>query len=278
MAMLRPCHYIVASNVGYEMKVQTVSVTPAQAISWLKMNKFNRPVRTSYIKNLSEAMKRGEWAVTHQPIAINGTKLIDGQHRLMAVIASGLPSVKMSVAYDVEADTFDTIDIGIGRKNSDIFREDPAVMNPINYLGRLVIGKHTPREIRPIYEKTQKVMREIVGSCARNVRGFGAAPIRVGALAAILAGEDKKYVLNLYTKMSTFELDGLPRVAQIFVKQLSLGTVGRKVQSTERDQLMVRAFIAFQSANAGFERLSVKDMPSRLETVRKILRDALGIK
>lgn len=266
--------------MGSDVKIQTISVTPEQAKAWLKTNTLNRPVRVGHVKSLAAAMKRGEWTLNHQAIAMNGTKLLDGQHRLMALIQSGLPKLQMLVASEVPSEAFDTIDIGVKRSNSDIFREDKHVMNPISFIARIVYGaQHTPSQVAPIYEKLKKPMREIVEAIPRNSKVFGAAAIRVGILAAILSGEDKKTVLNTYAKMAEFELDGLPRVAQIFVKQIALtrNGEGRTVESNQRNQLLVRTYTAFLAKNSELQQLKVKRVEDRLQEIRGIFKDALGI-
>ncbi|WP_229670449.1 hypothetical protein [Microlunatus endophyticus] len=65
-------------------------------------------------------MKRGDWKVTHQGVAVdtNGV-LVDGQHRLAAVIEAGV-SVEMTVFMDVPADTFDVLDTGKKRNAADV--------------------------------------------------------------------------------------------------------------------------------------------------------------
>src|ERR1043165_1275934 len=207
------------------MNCRVKDVLPAKAREWLKTNTLNRPIRKKYVQTLSESMQRGEWAVNHQPIAMNGKRLIDGQHRLMAVIQSGLPAVRMSVVLDAETETFDTIDIGVKRNNGDIFREDMHIMHPISFIGRLIYrGSYTPRELRPIYDNLQKPIRELVALYVRGTPKLTAAPIKVGALAAILSGEPKSYVHPLFKKICDFDLTELPPVAQGFIKQVSLGT------------------------------------------------------
>jgi hypothetical protein len=64
------------------------------------------------VRSLAEAMRRGDWIVTHQGIAfdIHGV-LVDGQHRLAAVVEAEVP-VEMTVFTDVEPDTFDVLDTG----------------------------------------------------------------------------------------------------------------------------------------------------------------------
>ena len=262
------------------MKFEVIEVTPELANKWLELNVNNRRIRAFQVKAFAEAMKRGEWAVTHQPIAINGTRLLDGQHRLMALVQSGLPNIKMSVAFDADSNTFDTIDIGLKRAHADVYREDLHVMHPISYISRLLNGmRQTPRAVRPVYERFADDIRELVGLYNRGTKQFTAAPIKVGALAAILDGEEKAYVHGLFSNICAFNIGEIPRVAQVFVRQITMdANVGRKVHATEREQLLVRSFIVFHKDNADLERVLVRDITGQIERVRSVLRSALEVK
>lgn len=83
-------------------------------------NTSNRPLSRSTVSGFAEAMRRGDWLVTHQGIAFdtNGV-LVDGQHRLAAVIEADLP-VEMTVFTEVEPDTFDVLDTGKKRNAADV--------------------------------------------------------------------------------------------------------------------------------------------------------------
>lgn len=82
-------------------EVDIIDVTPAMAKKWLAGNVANRDNRPSWVKSWANAMQRGEWTLTMEPIVfvdewvhpITGEKfgetLIEGQHRLQAVILSG---------------------------------------------------------------------------------------------------------------------------------------------------------------------------------------------
>lgn len=262
------------------MKFQVLEVTPQMAEGWLALNVANRHVRKGYVKQLAEAMKRGEWAVTHQPIAINGDRLLDGQHRLMALMQSGLLSLKMSVVQDAETSTFDAIDIGARRKDGDIYREDLHVMHPISFIGRLLNSPGlTPRALRNIYERFALDIRELVALYHRGTKTFTAAPIKVGAVAAMLNGEEKAYVHKVFSDLCSYNIAELPKVGQVFVRQMTIDSQGgRKVQSTERQQLLIRSFIVFQKQNADLARVLVRDESGRMNEIRGLFRDALGIK
>src|SRR6185312_13100820 len=99
-------------------KVQTV--TPTKAEQWLEANTTNRPISKSVVRGFAEAMKRGEWVVTHQGIAFdtNGV-LVDGQHRLAAIVEAEVP-VEMTVFTEVDEGTFDVLDTGKRRNAADV--------------------------------------------------------------------------------------------------------------------------------------------------------------
>lgn len=85
-----------------ELKTEVVVITPEIASLWLKKNTSNRGLKERYVDRLANDMTQGAWKLTHQGIAFNreGT-LIDGQHRLSAIVQSGV-SVPMLVTYGVD--------------------------------------------------------------------------------------------------------------------------------------------------------------------------------
>lgn len=84
------------------MKFNVVEVSPALAELWLKKNGLNRKVNKAHVKQISKQMTAGNWVLNGQTIAFDANgRLIDGQHRLNAVIDSGV-TVTMSVALGVE--------------------------------------------------------------------------------------------------------------------------------------------------------------------------------
>src|SRR5262245_63514371 len=67
-----------------------VDVTPELASNWLsECNTHNRKLVEAHVERLAREMKADRWKLTHQGIAFS-TKhvLLDGQHRLWAVVMS----------------------------------------------------------------------------------------------------------------------------------------------------------------------------------------------
>jgi hypothetical protein len=99
-------------------RVQTI--TPARAAEYLERNTANRPLTRRTVREFAEAMRRGEWRVTHQGIAFDTEgALVDGQHRLAAVVEADIP-VEMTVFTDVPAGAFDVLDTGKRRNAADV--------------------------------------------------------------------------------------------------------------------------------------------------------------
>lgn len=106
----------ISETSGY----QTISVTPETAARWLAYNESNRPLNKKTVLKYLETMKRGKWQLNGQMIIFSSCGvLLDGQHRLSAVVSYGQP-VLMDVRFGIDIATYDTIDDGKKRSPGDI--------------------------------------------------------------------------------------------------------------------------------------------------------------
>lgn len=97
----------------------TQQVDPARAEQWLTHNVSNRRPRPAQVKKLAEAMAAGGWLNTEDPIKFDEDgNLIDGQHRLRAVVRSGC-TVEMTVVRGLSRHVQDLVDIGSTRTAAD---------------------------------------------------------------------------------------------------------------------------------------------------------------
>lgn len=97
-------------------------ITPAIAAEILGKNVHNRNIRDGYVARLAGAMERREWVTNGESIKIahDGT-LLDGQHRLMAVVHSGV-TIKTLVIRGLPLSTQETLDTGVKRTLGDILK------------------------------------------------------------------------------------------------------------------------------------------------------------
>ena len=94
------------------MKLNTRKITPALAKKLLEKNTSNRPLSPGHVDTLAAAMTRGEWQLTGESIKISSENvLLDGQHRLHAVVKSGV-TIDMVVVENLPPETFHVIDTG----------------------------------------------------------------------------------------------------------------------------------------------------------------------
>lgn len=98
-------------------------ITPSIAAQYLEANISNRSVKQPVVKQYANDMASGKWKEdTAECIKVSQTGIIlDGQHRLMAVIKSNT-SVFFYVATGLNDEVFDVIDTGSSRNASDTFR------------------------------------------------------------------------------------------------------------------------------------------------------------
>ncbi len=101
---------------------EIVRVTPKIAAEWLNKNTSNRRLDMHRARALAEHMRQGRFYLNGDTIrfAKDGS-LIDGQHRLQAVILANLP-VELEVRRGLDAFVMPTIDVGVARSMSDVLR------------------------------------------------------------------------------------------------------------------------------------------------------------
>lgn len=101
------------------MKVTVETITPEKAAAWLpKFTRANRNMRDAKVEQYAQDMKDGNWRLTGETIKFNGSRGMDGQHRLAACLLAGVP-FRSAVAWDVSSDAHVAIDTGVARTMSD---------------------------------------------------------------------------------------------------------------------------------------------------------------
>lgn len=96
-------------------------ITPARAQEILKNNNINRRISNAAVAHYANQMKNNNWfSETDESIKVSkGGNLLDGQHRLLAIIKSGIPLL-LKVTYNLPEDAFRFIDQGKKRSAPDV--------------------------------------------------------------------------------------------------------------------------------------------------------------
>jgi hypothetical protein len=185
------------------MKYEIKNVTPDQAEKWLATNAdFQRKLRESIVEKYARDMINQEWKVTHQGIAFDSKgRLIDGQHRLAAIVKADIP-VKMLIVYDLVEEAYDHVDIGFGRTAIDVIRAkgEGWITNDIIAVARLIeagadsssiVIARSPFELLELVERHKSALDFVFQNMERRVRRVTIAPVLAAIAVAYYTEKDR---------------------------------------------------------------------------------------
>jgi hypothetical protein len=148
--MTFPKGTIWTKTPGTEYEHAMIDVSPALATAWLDENRrHNRNISPTNVSKIAEEMAtEGRWMPNpQQGIAFDSDDaLIDGQHRLLAVVKTG-KIIRMAVWRGLPPEFFDLIDRGVARNFRQIiqiagYRNSAPVVETIRLVCNLENGFH----------------------------------------------------------------------------------------------------------------------------------------
>ena len=274
------------------MKTKIETITPDSALQVLENhNPRNRHISEATVQSYATDMKNGRWLVTHQGIAFDEKgDLIDGQHRLWAVIFCGKP-VDMNVTREIplsalkngiELYTMDTIDRGrlrsVGQQlalchgiaNSNQVTAACRAIACAIYTNR-TLQKLSTANVLIIMESYYHDIERVLAALENRKRlGF-----IVGTLAMYHHGEPQKAELFCH-QIST--LEELSPAARAFVKFLDRPQVGRQnyEQNIRTSAQSIWNFHKGNDVKVAFDANNGRDfLCSMFPSISKKIREAL---
>lgn len=116
-----PLSGLSVNNMNNQLISRVETITPVLAEEYLRRNTNNRLLRKNIVSYYAAQMRNGQWMLNGEGIIFNEENvLVDGQHRLAAVVESGA-DVEMLVVRNADKNSFTTIDSGVSRKIQDTF-------------------------------------------------------------------------------------------------------------------------------------------------------------
>lgn len=226
-----------------DMKTFTEEITPAQAKEFLARNSTNRRLRPSWVKELAGRMERGEWTVTHQGIALTpDLRLLDGQHRMHAIIATGL-TIPMQVSYDCDPRTYEVIDGGIKRTAADHLSIPPmmaAVAKLLWVLPAPTLRKTcSSQQISSVLSWARPVIEE-VSELAGGKSTRTSSVVQMPIVVHLMAG--RREVLPKFVAFKNMALEDIPPSIGTLLKQMMDGGGSRRLAQWDASCRVWRAF------------------------------------
>jgi hypothetical protein len=213
-----------------ELITKMVMITPESAEELLALNKENRPLNKKTVDWYARQMESGQWTISGQTLSISDKNtLLDGQHRLAAIIQSGV-SLLLNIAYNVPTTSFVNYDSAKQRGLSDVFAIEKVsnfcsiasiiakynafkkgefacfgIGNTFSKGGVVKDRKLTNQEALFLYKSNAELFQEIhllSKSCADKMKLFVAS--QIGSFMYYLIvdlGHDKKKVFSFFRQL-----------------------------------------------------------------------------
>ena len=248
-------------------------IGPHEAISLLSGNQGNRKIVKASIRGLVEDIRAGKWKVTHQGIALAPDgRLLDGQHRLTAIIEAGF-TVPVMVARNVPTDTFEAIDRGTPRSISAVLGLDRNITDPCAFIARMhrTDSPIRPYHVQDVVDGVGSAVLDLIAETSTKARGRTSAAVKAAAALRILAGDkDKRYVLAQWRALVNLDFDRMSPCMKAFVRQVVDGSLGQgSVASWDR---AARAWVAFDVRRAALSRIQINDVGTMMGEMRAVWR------
>jgi hypothetical protein len=188
------------------LRSQWMEVTPAMAKKWLENNFRNRPLKGDTVKAYARDMALGRWVYTHQGIAFNDKdELIDGQHRLNAIVVSGVEFVRMMVTFGLpsqvegqEMTTMDAVDRGATRSVGDQlviqhgFKNGSMTASICAAIGSICFGERTRRlsvgQTLDVFRLFEPAITWVIANRSKEI-GIRQTGVMAGFAFAIMADD-----------------------------------------------------------------------------------------
>ena len=178
-----------------QLRTVYMDITPDIAAKWLEGNIRNRKIDQKWADYLADEMLAGRWKTTHQGLAFDANDtLVDGQHRLWAVLKSGC-TIRSAVSYGLDDKAIDDIDGGNPRDDAtrmsltQNFGSEGVTRYHTSALNEAVAGLTDKK--KPAYhlrreamEKHINAIRFAIAHVSTKVKGIGVAYVRAVIIRA----------------------------------------------------------------------------------------------
>lgn len=243
------------------------TITPVLAEEYLRHNTSNRQLRKNIVNYYASQMKSGQWMLNGEGIIFNeqGT-LVDGQHRLAAVVESGV-NVDMLVVRNADKDSFATIDSGVSRKIADTFyvKGVPNANHISSIIGRYIkltngqtagststtkmAHSSSRQDLLRLYAENEEFWQNVcrfADACYRPMRLIKASELG-GYIAYLLKVKNhpQEKVYGFFEDLLVSDIPRSPMLAALRKRLVSDATSTSHMLVTYRQQLVVKVWNAY---------------------------------
>jgi hypothetical protein len=241
-----------------KIETSTTTLTPRLAAEWLATTGQQRAVVPHVVKKYAAQMKQGLWRFNCEPIIFDTDgKMIDGQHRCLAVINSGMP-IDCLVVKGAPPEAFQSLNQGCVRNGATVlsilgvsnYKTITAILNVIH---RINTGTQSTRSAVPntLIEKLWQEYPD-AATAAQYIAGnkFLRCHFPCGWVGAIWVFGSRQHGLEVARKFFEQLILGtnLPPTSPIWVlREKAIAWTSAKAMLSEQDKagMMIKAWNAY---------------------------------
>lgn len=268
------------------IKTAVEKITPEKAKEYLRSNTNNyRKLSRATVKKYAEDMKNGKWELNGEPIVFSesGT-LKDGQHRLMAIVMSGI-DVEMNVTRGI-ADSVNTYNVGKPRTNLDILRAegidaDSTVIAAANIVVNKFVGSRGGTNVRNyVADHIDDLNRALRITCYGTGAKSKNAPSVAATYLMLRTNTMPAYEVELffrlmndfaYTHADGYEI-GPALVAQQMFDERGTKHSGHQIQK-ERLEILIMAMTDFHGNVKRTEKYKISEPFQFMNLLKKVRKE-----
>lgn len=253
------------------MKISVMQITPDLAAEFLKRNTGNRTIRKTAVNQYADDLRRGNWKLTHQGVAISPSgRLLDGQHRLSAIVQAGI-AAQMVVALDVDEGAYAVIDRGKPRRLTDAVQKPQKMVEIGAFICRLHgLGGVEAHHLDPVLLSFEDQINDLYASSAHTPKGRSTAGIKAAVILRLKQNPNRHYtdLLDQWRAFMLSDFDAMWPSVKAFYKQIIDESNGGGGQ-IQKDRA-VRAWIAFDPNRKNISKIIVRDYEVPLQEMRDV--------
>jgi hypothetical protein len=252
-------------------------ITPEVAADMLSRNIGNRLLRPRVVKAYATDMTAGQWRLTHEAIAVTAAgQLLNGQHRLHAVVQSGRTQTFWVAVYETSETAMDLpIDCGARRNTSDILRQDKMHVQTAGAVFRYAIVRHAgdarPFQVQLILDAIGQQIIDAANVSRGRTKLTGSAMARAAIVCNLVLqkGNPEAYrdIIESYRSWHAGENAAWPSVE-------ALNKQAQKMHGRFTPNIFCRIAFAFNPDHRDFQtiRISPEREIAMLDALRGLLQ------
>ena len=257
-------------NNSNAMNVTIELVTPQQALQMLQHNDGNRPLRKRFVDQYVDDIIRGKWKLSHQGVAFSKDgRLLDGQHRLTAIVESGI-SVQMVIARNVDEASFLVMDRGKTRSLRDILDDEPKVLDACSFIARMHgLRSVEPHHVQDVVSVCGPFVHKLLDVVGGSKGGRTPAPIRAAAALRMMQGHEE-YVSSQWKAFATLDFDSMSPSIKTFYRQIAESSHGGLRGYSQQWDRAMRAWVGFDPKRTDLIKITIRSSEIPMSEMRSV--------